>query len=175
MYDHGLLKLFPELWSLTRTFDTREIKYFLFYFRQGGGERCCRVGYGKNSFIIPRRGNSYRMESRKSMETRTSSRRTVLASRLSIRKLFETLNRKKTSIDSEGNSIQRHFSIYPILMPRLFCRARVKSGLRILSAIPSTDRWNITVEINPKHTGASVTALRREPQEPEQEPSSIGE
>lgn len=49
-------------------------------------------------------------------------------------------------------------------------RARVKSGLRILSATPSTDQWNITVEINPKHTGASVTALRREPQEPDQGP-----
>ncbi|KAF2903265.1 hypothetical protein ILUMI_02914, partial [Ignelater luminosus] len=53
---------------------------------------------------------------------------------------------------------------------------RVKSGIRILNATPTeTSAWNITVEINPRHTGASVTALRKEPVDSEPEASSAGE
>ncbi|XP_048519028.1 transmembrane protein 132E-like [Dendroctonus ponderosae] len=45
-------------------------------------------------------------------------------------------------------------------------RARVKSGIRLLDATPSgVTAWNITVEINARHTGATVTLLRREPPE----------
>ncbi|KAF5272875.1 hypothetical protein FQA39_LY18780 [Lamprigera yunnana] len=55
-------------------------------------------------------------------------------------------------------------------------RGRVKSGIRILSATPNeATSWNITVEINPRHTGASVTALRKEPVESEVDASSAGE
>lgn len=43
----------------------------------------------------------------------------------------------------------------------LVCRARAKSGLRILGAEASTDQWNVSVDMNPKHTVATVTALRR--------------
>ncbi|KAJ9590652.1 hypothetical protein L9F63_016323, partial [Diploptera punctata] len=41
-------------------------------------------------------------------------------------------------------------------------RARVKSGLRLLGADASTDQWNVSVELNPKHTVATATAIRRE-------------
>lgn len=41
-------------------------------------------------------------------------------------------------------------------------RARVKSGMRVLSAECSNkDVWNMTVDVNPKHTVATVTAVRR--------------
>ncbi|KAK4876646.1 hypothetical protein RN001_009152 [Aquatica leii] len=55
-------------------------------------------------------------------------------------------------------------------------KGRVKSGIRILNATPSeTTSWNISVEINPRHTGASVTALRKEAVDSEDETSSAGE
>lgn len=42
-------------------------------------------------------------------------------------------------------------------------RARVKAGLRILGASPSSDQWSISIEKeNPKHTTARVTAFRKE-------------
>lgn len=45
-------------------------------------------------------------------------------------------------------------------------RARVKSGIHLLEAVPSTGTpWNVTVDINPRHTGASVTLVRKEPPE----------
>uniref|UniRef100_A0A1B6D587 Transmembrane protein 132E n=2 Tax=Clastoptera arizonana TaxID=38151 RepID=A0A1B6D587_9HEMI len=42
-------------------------------------------------------------------------------------------------------------------------RARVKSGLRVLSAeCSNTDTWNMSVDINAKHTVATVTVFRRQ-------------
>ncbi|XP_066247683.1 transmembrane protein 132E [Euwallacea similis] len=47
-------------------------------------------------------------------------------------------------------------------------RARVKSGIRLLEATPSgASPWNITVDINARHTGATVTLVRKEPPEAE--------
>ncbi|XP_017768079.1 PREDICTED: transmembrane protein 132D isoform X2 [Nicrophorus vespilloides] len=46
-------------------------------------------------------------------------------------------------------------------------RGKVKSGVRLLGATASDpSSWNITVEMNPRHTGAMVTAMRKEPLEP---------
>lgn len=42
-------------------------------------------------------------------------------------------------------------------------RARVKSGLRLLGATSSNDQWTITVELKSKV--ATVTAVRKEPQD----------
>ncbi|KAK4874990.1 hypothetical protein RN001_011412 [Aquatica leii] len=62
------------------------------------------------------------------------------------------------------------------LLTAIVVRGRVKSGIRILNATPSeTTSWNISVEINPRHTGASVTALRKEAVDSEDETSSAGE
>lgn len=48
------------------------------------------------------------------------------------------------------------------------CRARVKSGIRILEATPSgSTPWNMTVDINARHTVATVTLTRKEPPEAE--------
>jgi transmembrane protein 132 len=42
-------------------------------------------------------------------------------------------------------------------------RARVKGGMRILGAQPSSDEWNVSVEKeSPKHTVARVTAFRKD-------------
>jgi hypothetical protein len=38
----------------------------------------------------------------------------------------------------------------------------VKSGLRLLGAEASTDQWNVSVDLNPKHTVATATAVRRD-------------
>uniref|UniRef100_A0A1Y1MMI2 Transmembrane protein 132E n=1 Tax=Photinus pyralis TaxID=7054 RepID=A0A1Y1MMI2_PHOPY len=62
------------------------------------------------------------------------------------------------------------------LLTAIVVRGRVKSGIRILNATPSdSSSWNVTVEINPRHTGASVTALRKEPIDPEVDANSAGE
>lgn len=43
------------------------------------------------------------------------------------------------------------------------CRARVKTGMRILGATASSDDWNVSVEKeNLKHTVARVTAFRKD-------------
>lgn len=40
----------------------------------------------------------------------------------------------------------------------------MKSGVRLLEAASASETtWNMTVEINPRHTGASVTLVRKEP------------
>lgn len=40
----------------------------------------------------------------------------------------------------------------------------MKSGIRLLEATPSgATAWNITVDINTRHTGATVTLVRKEP------------
>lgn len=50
----------------------------------------------------------------------------------------------------------------------------MKSGLRLLSAASSeVPTWNMTVEFNPRHTGATVTFVRKEP--PDSENPSDGE
>ncbi|XP_069704788.1 transmembrane protein 132E [Periplaneta americana] len=49
---------------------------------------------------------------------------------------------------------------YPISV--FIIRARVKSGLRLLGADASTDQWNVSVDLNPRHTVATATAIRRE-------------
>lgn len=38
----------------------------------------------------------------------------------------------------------------------------MKSGLRLLGADASAEQWNVSVELNPKHTVATATAIRRE-------------
>lgn len=38
----------------------------------------------------------------------------------------------------------------------------MKSGLRLLGADASTEQWNVSVDLNPKHTVATATAIRRE-------------
>ncbi|XP_052125426.1 uncharacterized protein LOC127749787, partial [Frankliniella occidentalis] len=43
----------------------------------------------------------------------------------------------------------------------LIVKARARPGLRILGAEASSDQWNVSVDMNPKHTVATVTALRR--------------
>lgn len=54
-----------------------------------------------------------------------------------------------------------------------FNRARVKAGMRILGATPSSDAWNVHIEKeNPKHTVARVTAYRKD-QDPDSEADSI--
>nr|CAH7758294.1 unnamed protein product [Callosobruchus chinensis] len=54
------------------------------------------------------------------------------------------------------------------MLTAIVIRARVKSGVRILEAIPSgSPSWNITVELNPRHTSATVTLVRREPPDPD--------
>ncbi|XP_021914891.1 transmembrane protein 132E isoform X4 [Zootermopsis nevadensis] len=49
---------------------------------------------------------------------------------------------------------------YPVSV--FIIRARVKSGLRLLGADASTEQWNVSVDLNPKHTVATATAIRRE-------------
>lgn len=45
-------------------------------------------------------------------------------------------------------------------------RARVKSGLRVLGAeLISKDDWNMTVEINPKQSVATVTVINKQTQQ----------
>ncbi|XP_060527695.1 transmembrane protein 132C isoform X1 [Cylas formicarius] len=47
-------------------------------------------------------------------------------------------------------------------------RARVKSGVRLLEVSPSSAAfWNVTSEINPRHTGATVTLVRKEVPDPD--------
>ncbi|XP_050310274.1 transmembrane protein 132E [Anthonomus grandis grandis] len=47
-------------------------------------------------------------------------------------------------------------------------RARVKNGIRILDVTPSvSNMWNITVDINNRHTSATITLIRKEPFEAE--------
>ncbi|KRT83248.1 hypothetical protein AMK59_4705, partial [Oryctes borbonicus] len=46
-------------------------------------------------------------------------------------------------------------------------KARVKSGIRLLKAVESDPAWNITQEINTRHTGATLNILRRIPPESE--------
>ncbi|KAH0821492.1 hypothetical protein GEV33_001299 [Tenebrio molitor] len=47
-------------------------------------------------------------------------------------------------------------------------RGRVKSGVRLLEAASAGDpAWNMTVDINPRHTGATVTLVRKEPPDSE--------
>ncbi|XP_044755298.1 transmembrane protein 132E [Coccinella septempunctata] len=55
------------------------------------------------------------------------------------------------------------------LMTAIVIRGRVKSGLKILEATAASDAsaWNLTVDINPRHTGATVTLVRREPPDAE--------
>ncbi|KAK9878658.1 hypothetical protein WA026_023108 [Henosepilachna vigintioctopunctata] len=55
------------------------------------------------------------------------------------------------------------------MLTAIVIRGRVKSGLKILEATPSSEAsaWNITVEINPRHTGATITFVRREPPDAE--------
>ncbi|KAK3912238.1 Transmembrane protein 132B, partial [Frankliniella fusca] len=76
-----------------------------------------------------------------------------------------------------------HAALYPLsrmhlpvfLQPRpnqprvavLIVKARARPGLRILGAEASSDQWNVSVDMNPKHTVATVTALRR--------PANIGQ
>ncbi|CAG9860128.1 unnamed protein product [Phyllotreta striolata] len=49
-------------------------------------------------------------------------------------------------------------------MTAIVIKARLKSGVRFLEAIPSEGiPWNITIDINPRHTSATVTLIRREP------------
>lgn len=54
---------------------------------------------------------------------------------------------------------------FPIVAYAFCCRARVKSGVRLLEASvgAAATAWNISVDINPRHTGATVTLVRREP------------
>ncbi|XP_068082143.1 transmembrane protein 132E [Anabrus simplex] len=59
---------------------------------------------------------------------------------------------------------------YPISV--FIIRARVKTGLRLLGAEASSDQWNVSVDLNPKHTVATVTAFRREPADQQQTPSA---
>ncbi|XP_049823614.1 transmembrane protein 132E isoform X2 [Aethina tumida] len=51
------------------------------------------------------------------------------------------------------------------LLTAIVIRARVKSGVRLLEASvgAAATAWNISVDINPRHTGATVTLVRREP------------
>lgn len=46
----------------------------------------------------------------------------------------------------------------------LIIRARVKSGLRVLGAeVSNRDSWNMSLDVNPKHTVATVTVFRKLP------------
>ncbi|XP_074036217.1 transmembrane protein 132C dtn isoform X2 [Leptinotarsa decemlineata] len=61
------------------------------------------------------------------------------------------------------------------LLTAIVVRARVKSGVHLLEAIPSgASAWNITVDINTRHTGATITLVRKEPPDSET-PGNIGE
>nr|XP_008197339.1 PREDICTED: transmembrane protein 132B isoform X2 [Tribolium castaneum] len=54
------------------------------------------------------------------------------------------------------------------MLTAIVIRGRVKSGVRLLEAASAGDpAWNMTVDINPRHTGASVTLVRREPPDSE--------
>lgn len=60
------------------------------------------------------------------------------------------------------------------LLTAIVIRGRVKSGIKILSADPSgAVAWNMTVDINPRHTLSTVTLVRKEP--PDAESSEEGE
>ncbi|XP_054271015.1 transmembrane protein 132E [Macrosteles quadrilineatus] len=53
--------------------------------------------------------------------------------------------------------VNQEFSISGFIL-----RARVKSGLRVLGAeVSDRDAWNMSLDVNPKHTVATVTVFRR--------------
>lgn len=57
----------------------------------------------------------------------------------------------------------------------MYCRARVKNGIRIQEAVPAgAPAWNVTVDINPRQIGATITLVRREPPDTESA-AAIGE
>lgn len=65
------------------------------------------------------------------------------------------------------------FSLF-LLYVCVWYRGRVRSGVRLLGAtVTDPSAWNISIEVNPRHTGATVTVLRKEPQSTEA--SSNGE
>ncbi|CAH1236119.1 unnamed protein product [Diabrotica balteata] len=50
------------------------------------------------------------------------------------------------------------------MMTAIVVKARMKSGVRFLEAVPTEGiPWNITIDINPRHTSATVTLVRKEP------------
>ncbi|XP_057654487.1 transmembrane protein 132E isoform X1 [Diorhabda carinulata] len=50
------------------------------------------------------------------------------------------------------------------LMTAIVVKARMKSGVRFLEAVPIEGiPWNVTIDINPRHTSATVTLIRKEP------------
>nr|XP_022906136.1 transmembrane protein 132E [Onthophagus taurus] len=51
-------------------------------------------------------------------------------------------------------------------------KARVKSGIRLLGAVATDSAtWNISLEMNGRHTGATVNVLRKEPPPPVSDPA----
>ncbi|XP_025833785.1 transmembrane protein 132E isoform X2 [Agrilus planipennis] len=50
------------------------------------------------------------------------------------------------------------------LLTAIVTRGRVKNGVRFINATPSeaASSWNISVEMNPRHTGLTVSAVRKE-------------
>ncbi|CAH1154164.1 unnamed protein product [Phaedon cochleariae] len=61
------------------------------------------------------------------------------------------------------------------LLTAIVVRARVKSGVHLLEAIPSgASAWNVTVDINPRQTAATITLVRREPPDSEST-ANVGE
>ncbi|CAH0554668.1 unnamed protein product [Brassicogethes aeneus] len=57
------------------------------------------------------------------------------------------------------------------LLTAIVIRARVKNGVRLLEAGggAGATSWNVTVDINPRHTGATVTLVRKEPPDAEED------
>ncbi|GLH03411.1 Uncharacterized protein GBIM_09320, partial [Gryllus bimaculatus] len=79
---------------------------------------------------------------------------------------------RELRLDEALSMLLPHAPLYPLSRlhvpvflqaPAPGARRHYASGLRLLGAEAASEQWNVSADINPKHTVATVTAFRREP------------